>query len=263
MNVRLVNKTVGATGTEYENKSIDEIIVGIARLSSGRETNELFDEPHKLLRHCLSNGHWSIFGTCNLGFEIVTSRAIGRELLRHWSLSPQEISQRYCSISKFEPIELREQCENNRQSSSRVIDPILDGYYNNGNFKLGDDQASNAVENYLALGQDLYQDLQKNGVARESARFVLPEATQTTLVFNGKIRDWITTLNQRLHKSAQKECRKVAEDIRDIFIEECPIISKMLFNFEDAKEIHLLDKVLLAKYGVFDMVKVNNFKKIK
>jgi thymidylate synthase (FAD) len=251
MQVRLLTKTIGLH--EYEGKSIDEIITGIARISSSRETNELFNEPHKLLRHCISNGHWSVFGTCNLGFEIVTSRAIGRELLRHWSLSPQEFSQRYKAVSEFEPIEIRKQCANNRQSSTEVFDP------RDNNRPL---LASEAIAFSLKMTKDLYQDLLHQGVAKECARMILPETTQTTLYFNGKIRDWITTLNQRLHKTAQKECRLVAEAIRDIFIQECPIISKMLFNFEDAYDCHVLDRVLLEKYGVYQMVKTNGYKKL-
>jgi thymidylate synthase (FAD) len=254
MNVRLVTKTIGLH--EYEGKSIDEIITGIARLSSSREVNELFDEPHKLLRHCISNGHWSIFGEANLGFEIVTSRAIGRELLRHWSLQPQELSQRYKQISDFEPIEIRKQSTNNRQSSTEKFDPIIEipeGFYN----------ASEVLEVHLQQTQELYDQLIEVGVAKECARMMLPETTQTTLIFNGKIRDWITTLNQRLHETAQKECRMVAENIRDIFIQECPIISKMLFNFEDADKIHILDRVLLEKWGVYDIIKKNGFKKLK
>lgn len=261
MKVRLLTKTTGAIGTEYENKSIDEIIVGIARLSSSRETNELFEEPHKLLRHCLNNGHWSVFATANLGFEITTSRAIGRELLRHWSLAPQELSQRYKAISEFEPIEIREQSKNNRQSSTEVFDPVIfrDSIIEDEKENL----ASSFIKDHLESTKELYLELINQGVAKECARMILPETTQTVLIFNGKIRDWITTLNQRLHSTAQKECRLVAEAIRDIFIQECPIISKMLYNFEDAYDCHILERVLLEKYGVYDMIKNNGFKKLK
>jgi thymidylate synthase (FAD) len=261
MKVRLLTKTIGAPGTEYEGKSIDEIIVGIARLSSSRETNELFEEPHKLLRHCLNHSHWSVFATANLGFEITTSRAIGRELLRHWSLAPQELSQRYKAVSEFEPIEIREQSKNNRQSSTDVFDPEIIFPYKIDDHFLGD--ASKAVATHLDNTRKLYLELIKNGVAKECARMILPETTETVLIFNGKIRDWITTLNQRLHKTAQKECRLVAEAIRDIFIQECPVISNMLYNFEDAYDCHILERVLLEKYGVYEMIKANNFKKIK
>ena len=256
MKVRLLTKTEGAKGTEYEGKTIDESIVGIARCSSSREANELFSEPHKLLRHCLNHSHWSVFGEANLGFEITTSRAIGRELLRHWSLAPQELSQRYKSISEFEPIELRMQSADNRQSSTVVFDPSIQPVY-------GQINASREIIAHLDSTQELYQKLLDAGVARECARMILPETTETVLIFNGKIRDWITTLNQRLHKTAQKECRLVAEEIRDIFIEECPVISKMLYNFEDAYECHILERVLLEKYGVYGMIKENGFKKLK
>lgn len=258
MKVRLLTKTEGAKGTEYEGKTIDEIIVGIARCSSSREANELFSEPHKLLRHCLNHSHWSVFGEANLGFEITTSRAIGRELLRHWSLAPQELSQRYKSISEFEPIELRMQSKDNRQSSTEVFDPSLDPYN-----MFGPVPASGEINAHLDSIKVLYNKLLEAGVARECARMILPETTETVLIFNGKIRDWITTLNQRLHKTAQKECRLVAEEIRDIFIEECPVISKMLYNFEDAYDCHILERVLLEKYGVYGMVKENGFKKLR
>lgn len=263
MKVRLLTKTTGAIGTEYENKSIDEIIVGIARLSSSRETNELFDEPHKLLRHCLNNGHWSVFATANLGFEITTSRAIGRELLRHWSLAPQELSQRYKAISEFEPIEIREQSKNNRQSSTEVFDPVMPYKYLTENGCNEKFSASEAIDDVLKNTKLTYLSLIEAGVAKECARMILPETTQTVLIFNGKIRDWITTLNQRLHSTAQKECRLVAEAIRDIFIQECPIISKMLYSFEDAYDCHILERVFLEKYGVYEMVKNNRFKKLK
>lgn len=261
MKVRLITKTVGLH--EYEGKSIDEIITGIARLSSSREINELFDEPHKLLRHCLNNGHWSVFATCNLGFEITTSRAIGRELLRHWSLQPQEISQRYKAMSEFEPIEIRKQSTNNRQSSTEVFDPVMTSDYINTYTSYPDTKASEAIDTALEIVKDTYNSMLESGVARECARMLLPETTQTVLYFNGKVRDWITTLNQRLHSTAQKECRLVAEAVRDLFIAECPIISKMLFNFEDADKCHILDRILLEKYGVYQMVKDNDYKKLK
>lgn len=263
MKVRLLTKTEGAKGTEYEGKGIDEIIVGIARLSSSREINDLFEEPHKLLRHCLSNSHWSVFATANLGFEIVTSRAIGRELLRHWSLAPQELSQRYKAVSEFEPIEIRMQSTNNRQSSTEIFDPVMPYNYltvNGCNEKF---TASEAIDDVLKNTKLTYLSLIEAGVAKECARMILPETTETVLIFNGKIRDWITTLNQRLHKTAQKECRLVAEAIRDIFIQECPVISQMLYNFEDAYDCHILERVLLEKYGVYEMIKANDFKKIK
>jgi thymidylate synthase ThyX len=92
---------------------------------------------------------------------------------------------------------------------------------------------------------------------------LLPETTQTKIIFNGTLREWITTLNQRLHKTAQKEIRLVAQAIRDEFIKQCPIISEALYNFEDAEDIHIMDRLVLEKFGVYEMVKQNGFKKLK
>lgn len=240
MQTRLITKTTGIIGSEYEGKSIDEIIVGIARLSSSREINDLFEEPDKLLRHCILNQHWSIFEMANLTFEVITSRAMGREMLRHKSMSVQEFSQRYQIISVFEPVEIRLQSNDNRQSSTEVI----------YDYKL-----ESQVKESIANSMTAYNNLLNNNIARECARMILPETMQTKMYFNGNIRSWISFLNQRLHKTAQKEIRLVAESIRDSFIEECPVISKALFNFEDAYEIHVMERIVLEKYKVYGQVK--------
>lgn len=254
MNVRLIAKTEGLVGTEYVNKSLDEITVGIARLSSSREINDLFTEPEKLLRHCITNGHWSVFTTTNLVIEITTSRAIGRELLRHWSLKPQELSQRYAEILSFEEVELRKQSKNNRQSSTEIYDPIIEDGQSVSRY------ASDIVNNTLQNTKNVYKDLLQANVSRETSRMILPETTQTKIIFNGTLREWITTLNQRLHNTTQKEARLVCEGVRDIFIEQCPIISQALYNFDNAYNVHILDRVVLEKFKVYNLIDKKYFK---
>lgn len=251
MQVRLISKTTGAVGTEYEGRSLDEIVVGKARLSSSRETIELFDKPHKLLRHCLFNGHYSIFDQARLDFEVITSRAIAQQLIRHSSIAVQEYSQRYAQLQEFEPIEIRHQASSNRQSSTDVFNPILW----EDPIDYSPMMADEAIASHIGRSLELYERLIEVGVARECARFVLSQSAQSVLHLSGSIRSWITLLNVRLHKTAQKECRLVAEAIRDIFIAECPIISRCLFSFEDAYEIHILDRVVLEHYGVYELVK--------
>lgn len=251
MQVRLITKTVGVDGTEYDGKSIDEIIVGNARVSSSREVNELFDEGFKLIRHCVSEGHWSIMEQANLGFQVVTSRAMGREILRH-QIHPQEFSQRYAIATEFEPIELRMQAKSNRQSSSDVFDPIIE-------ITWGENiTASEMINSTLEDVQFWYLKLIELGVARETARMILPETTQTVMNLNAPIRSWISFLNQRLHKTAQKEIRLVAEAIRDVFIKECPQISEAMFNFEGAYDLHILERIIIEKHikkGLIQWVK--------
>lgn len=233
MEVLLISKTQGL-GT-FEGKSLDELIVGQARVSTSRELNDLFDEPHKLLRHCILNQHWSIFELANLGFRVETSRAIGREILRHGKMvGLTEFSQRYSDNIEFEDIELRKQATSNRQSSTdKVKDIIFDLEFAEG---------------------DIYKRWIKEGIAKETARMILPECTRTTIYLNFRIRELITFLNARLHNTAQKEIQDLAKEIRDIFIQECPIISNSLFNFAHADKFHILEQVVLEKYKLRDQV---------
>jgi thymidylate synthase (FAD) len=233
MEILLISKTQGLG--IFEGKSLDELIVGQARVSTSRELNDLFDEPHKLLRHCILNQHWSIFELANLGFRVETSRAIGREILRHGKMvGLTEFSQRYSDSIEFEDIELRKQATSNRQSSTdKVRDIIFDLEFAEG---------------------DIYKRWIKEGIAKETARMILPECTRTTMYLNFRIRELITFLNARLHNTAQKEIQDLAKEIRDIFIQECPIISNSLFNFEHADKFHILEQVVLEKYKLRDQV---------
>ena len=233
MEILLISKTQGLG--IFEGKSLDELIVGQARVSTSRDLNDLFDEPHKLLRHCILNQHWSIFELANLGFRVETSRAIGREILRHGKMvGLTEFSQRYSDSIEFEDIELRKQATSNRQSSTdKVKDIIFDLEFAEG---------------------DIYKRWIKEGIAKETARMILPECTRTTMYLNFRIRELITFLNARLHSTAQKEIQDLAKEICDIFIQECPIISKSLFNFEYADKFHILEQVVLEKYKLRDQV---------
>lgn len=240
MQVKLISKTTGVN--EFENRSIDEIIVGIARVSSNRK--DLFKNPEKLLRYCVLEQHWSILESCYLGFEVITSRAISQEILRHKSMSFQEFSLRYSAAIATEPIEIRKQSESNRQSSTEVFDAQLKNQI--ADYKI-QDLITDTVDDCLAN----YSELLDNEVARECARMILPLATQTKIYVTGNIRSWVTFLNARLHKTAQKEIRLVAEAIRDEFIVQCPIISDCFFNFDNAYNIHILERLVLEKYGVY------------
>lgn len=247
MRVELITKSVGVTGSLFENRSIDEIIVGQARVSTSRSDQDLFDTPEKLIRHCILNQHWSIFELANLGFKIETSRAIGREILRHGSMiGLTEFSQRYSEVLEMEPVELRKQAQSNRQSSTEVFDPLVN--------PLEPIRASNVITGTLWGIENTYKVLLAEGVARESARMILPETTKTTIYLNARIREIITFLNARLHKTAQKEIQKIAEVIRDIFIEQCPIIANALFNFDMAYDHHIIDQLVLEKYKVRDSI---------
>ena len=202
----------------------EEHIVEIARVSSSRKDKKA--NASGLLRYLVSHKHWSPFEHGHATFEIETSKAIGIQLIRHRSFSFQEFSQRYQDVNKagdamFEPIELRAQCEDNRQSSTEIIDPEI--YFGGGYIKL-----SSLVDDHLRQSRKLYDQLLDNGVAREQARMVLPLATTTKIHMTGSIRSWIHFLELRDDEHAQKEIQLVAKEIKKHFKEQFPIISEAL-----------------------------------
>ena len=218
MKVTLLNVTPNA----------EDHIVGVARVSSSRKDKKA--KPEGLLSYLVRHKHWSPFEHGHVTFEIETSKAIGIQLIRHRSFSFQEFSQRYQDVNRsdtvFEPIELRSQCEDNRQSSVKVINPDLKRKYNGGGVK--NYSADRVVKNFLKDAHTLYNDLLEAGVARETARMVLPLATTTKIHMTGSIRSWIHFLELRDDEHAQKEIQLIAKEIKRIFISEFPIISKAL-----------------------------------
>jgi len=219
MKVTLLNVTPNA----------EDHIVEVARVSSSRKNKK--DKPEGLLRYLVQHKHWSPLEHGHATFEIETSKAIGIQLIRHRSFSFQEFSQRYQDVNRlgdiFEPIELRAQCEDNRQSSTEIIDPNL--YREVGlPGKEMPVKASQVINNHLRNAHNLYNDLLEAGVAREQARMVLPLATTTKIHMTGSIRSWIHFLELRDDEHAQKEIQDVAKEIKKIFILEFPTISKAL-----------------------------------
>lgn len=213
MKVKLLNITPDA----------EEHIVEIARVSSSRKNKK--DNAAGLLRYLVRHKHWSPFEHSHATFEIETSKAIGIQLIRHRSFSFQEFSQRYQDVNRlesmFEPIELRAQCEDNRQSSTEIIDPTI--------VYRGDDvQATELIKNHLHNSKDLYNKLLANGVAREQARMVLPLTTRTKIHMTGTIRSWIHFLELRDDEHAQKEIQLIAKEIKKQLKKELPVISEAL-----------------------------------
>lgn len=194
-------------------------IVEIARVSSSREDKT--QNPEGLLRYLIKNKHWSPFEMSNMVIEVVTSKAIAIQLLRHRSFSFQEFSQRYAKVEEFEPFELRKQAEKNRQSSEEIFTPRFVSEHVNVD-------AQSVVDSTLVDIKKLYHRLLEAGVAKECARMILPMCTQTTLYMQGTIRSWIHMLVLRDDEHAQKEVQLIAKEIKKIFIEQLPIISKAL-----------------------------------
>lgn len=212
----------------------EAFIAKIARVSN--PNNQDNPDYAKLIAYLIQNKHWSPFEHGTMTVRITTSRAIAAQILRHRSFSFQEYSQRYSKATAFEPIELRRQAQKNRQSSLEIFDPVVRAYDG-----INKTTASQLIKEYLEYSEWLYTTLLVADVAKETARFILPLTTQTTLYMSGTIRSWIHYIQLRDDDHVQKEHRLIAQVIRTIFTTNLPVISSALEHIQQIEK----DKALL------------------
>ena len=173
-----------------------------------------------LLRYCIKHQHWSIFEQAFMTLEINTTRGLAAQILRHRSFTFQEFSQRYADTNLLDtniPLpELRRQDTKNRQNS---IDDIPE---EQSKMLLG------RIQNYFNEGLDLYNELLREGIAKECARFVLPLATPTRIYMSGSVRSWVHYIDLRSGHGTQKEHMDIANACKSIFTEQFPTVSEAL-----------------------------------
>ena len=189
----------------------------IARVSN--PSNQDNENYSGLLKYCIKHNHWSVFEQSTMTVEIETNRGIAAQILRHRSFTFQEFSQRYAETNLLGSIpspELRSQDSKNRQNS---IDNIPDEQK---------EKLQKTIERYFAEGIDLYNELLREGIAKECARFVLPLATPTRIYMTGSCRSWIHYINLRSAHGTQKEHMIIAEQVRDVFVKQFPAVSEAL-----------------------------------
>ena len=209
-------KLVSHTQPLEDGYNLEDLIVYCARVSNPKNQNNLKTAP-RLIEYLIKHKHWSPFELADVTFEIKTSRAIAAQILRHRSFSFQEFSQRYAEATEFEPVELRLQGETNRQVGNEVVDPII-----------GNVEASFLIKDHIRKSNQLYKDLIEAGVAKESARMILPLTTESTLYMKGSVRSWIHYIEIRATEDTQKEHREIAQEIKDHLKILLPNISKAL-----------------------------------
>ncbi len=191
-----------------------ELIAYCARVSN--PANQFNTETSdRLIRYLIRHQHWSPLEMVSACMEIVTTRDIARQILRHRSFSFQEFSQRYADPtaeleSAFVLRECRLQDTKNRQNSIETDDKMLAIEWHR------------AQERVLFAVKREYQWAIANGIAKEQARAVLPEGlTVSRMYMNGTLRSWIHFIELRSGHGTQKEhmaiARACAEVISKIF----------------------------------------------
>jgi len=208
--VKLIAHTVLITDEEIPTEDYDDTLCGMAldfrQTSSdelaefaGRSCYQSFHKPNEKTRenkdylaNILRQGHESVLEHASATFYIEgVSRALTHELIRHRHLSYSQLSQRFVDESEAEI----------------VVPPAVE----DAGFS---EALSLAMTEAGFWYKDLVSDLQASGYprkqAREAARAVLPNMTETKIVVTGNMRAWRDVIKRRYTMAADAEIRKVA-----------------------------------------------------
>lgn len=168
----------------------------------------------KIMKSCYKSGHHAVLEFADFTFHISgVSRALTHQLVRHRLASYAQRSQRYCGENNFD----------------YVIPPSI------GRNKEAKDIFV-ALMGYIGMQ---YERLQKAGIPNEDARYVLPNACETTIEVKMNGRALIHFFNERLCTRAQWEIRQMAMLMKkcvEEYDEQCAEFAKL---FVPKCEAHL------------------------
>lgn len=175
---------------------------------AGRNCYQSWDRPNPktaqnqdYLNNIISQNHFSVMEHGSVTFYVEgVSRSLLAELTRHRHLSFSVVSQRYVDANDLIPV-----------IPPLVKDlPVSDQAWTEADLKqhwhAGLELYNNMVELYVTHGY-------KRKEAREAARAVLPNMTDSPMVVTGNIRAWRDVLSKRYHIAADKEIQKFAEEV--------------------------------------------------
>jgi thymidylate synthase (FAD) len=173
---------------------------------AGRPTREYLENIKK-------QGHGSVLEHANYSLLLEgVSRSLTHELVRHRAgFAYSQLSQRYVDES-----------EANFVVPPAVIgDELLEASWK--------DQMDAAQKSYVALVESLMEryawvgdKVHRRKMAREAARGVLPNSTETKIVVTANARAWRTMLELRSSEGAELEIRRCAIEIVRVLQREAP-----------------------------------------
>ena len=179
-----------------------------------------YDPPkstQELIKKVIRKGHHSVLEHATATFRIKgSSRVFTHEMVRHRLMSPSQESQRYVEYGKTKEYEF-------------VIPPSVEQTRFKDNFK----------EKALEL-EKLYSDMVKEGVPKEDARYILPNATVSEIVISANYRELRHIFEVRCHPRAHWEIREVCLEMLKIMKDKAPIV---FWDFEiDEKNMTAIRK---------------------
>lgn len=200
----------------------DAAIVQAARVSYGQGTKTVRDD-RGLIRYLLRHRHTTPFEMVELKFLVRLPIFVARQWIRHRSASVNEYSARYSVIpDEFEvpPVEeVRHQSSRNRQGRGELLPgPVVERFRTD-------------LEKVSREAYEAYSRALEAGVARETARLVLPVAYYTQWYWKVNLWNLFHFLSLRLDPHAQEEIRLYAAEVARLGRLVCPVAFEAFDEF--------------------------------
>jgi len=201
----------------------ERIITTAARLCyNGATINDLLEQVtpdvvERMIIMLKSKNHWSPFEHANFTFAVEgISRACSHQLVRHRIASYSQQSQRYVNMRKG-----GDEINYITPDSVGEIPAKSERLHPKHVFDIGIKGANDAYISMQAVLRDAGYKGQNNN---QDARFVLPNACETKIMFTMNARTLINFFDLRTDRHAQWEIRKMANKMLELVKEVAPNI---------------------------------------
>lgn len=198
----------------------DESIIRFARVSSGTGGSEKADQG--LVRMLMRDRHGSPFEAPVFQFQIECPIFVAREFFRHRIASYNEVSGRYQKLEGkfYVPSEERPLRQVGKPGAYSFQPGTYEQYL----------KTVSAHKRVAVTAWDEYEVMLENGVARETARNVLPLSIYTKFYVNFNLRSLLNFLSLRWAHTDSKvptfplyEISQIAQDMDLLAREDCPL----------------------------------------
>ncbi len=211
----------------------DLTIVNAARVSFGKEKEEIDERDKKLIRYLVKNKHTSTLEHNLITYRFVVPLFVRGQHHRHRTWSYNEISRRYTAenLKFYEPKSFRTQHKSNRQASNiDKINPVIIPDLSDPVLGI---TASDVIKTHHQQSVNLYNSMMKSGICREQARGVLPQNLYTEYYGTVNLNNLIKFIVLRDDSHAQWEIQAVAKACKTIATNLWPVAMK---TFDDVKK---------------------------
>ncbi|XWO14045.1 Thymidylate synthase ThyX [Candidatus Hepatincola sp. Pdp] len=227
----------------------DSSIAQAARVSYGKGTKTISDDTG-LIRYLLRYKHTTPFEMCEIKFHIKAPIFVARQWLRHRTANVNEYSARYSILDESYYLpdheQIKVQSVSNKQGrgesfSKKTTNEIVN------NLNIASKEAVKLYQELLTIADS---ESNKQGLAKELARIILPVNMYTQFYWKIDLHNLLHFLMLRADSHAQYEIRVYAEKMLELVAKWVPITYQAFLDYTvnshtfSAKEMAVLHKII-------------------